>query len=75
MKLLNKKKSKKRDLLELSDPEKIQMIKKAKQELRETITEAKLWHALLEAGNVAVNGNLVYNEKQQLNGLFLENSL
>jgi hypothetical protein len=75
MRLLNKKQSKKTNLLELSEPEKIVLLKKAKEELKETIIEAKLWHALLGVENVAVNGNIIYNEKQQLSGLCLENMI
>jgi hypothetical protein len=73
MRLLNKKQSKKNNLLELSEPEKVLLLKKAKEELKETVIEAKLWQALLGVENVAVNGNIIYSEKQQLNGFRLEN--
>jgi hypothetical protein len=75
MRMHNKKKSKKTNLLELSEPEKVILLKKAKEEFKETIIEAKLWHKLLEVENIAVNGNIVYSEKQQLSGLYLKDSM
>ncbi len=73
MKPLNKRQSRKPNLLELSSPEKVLLIKKARKQLKQTIIEAKLWQSLLEVENLAVNGNTVYDDKQPLRGFCLEN--
>lgn len=73
MKLLNKKHAKKPNILELSDPEKVILVKKAKEHLKQTITEAKLWQSLLAIESLAVNGSMVINEKRQLGVFCIEN--
>jgi len=75
MKLQNKKQSKKPNLLELSNPERVQLVKKAREQLKQTIIEAKLWQSLLEVENLAVNGTTVYDDKQPLQGFYLENKV
>jgi hypothetical protein len=59
---------KKINLLELQSSERNQLIKEIKEKLRIKITEAKLWHSLLEVENIIVNGNLVYTGSEQLSG-------
>jgi len=71
----NKKKLKKLDLLEMSNPQRIQLIKEVREKLRQKTVEAKLWQSLLEVENLAVNGKIVYNEKQQLSGFCLESMI
>ena len=73
MKLLNKKHAKKSNVLELSDPERIKLMKEAREQLKQTVIEAKLWQSLLEVENLAVNGSMVINEKHQIGGFCLEN--
>jgi len=68
----NKKKTKKIDLLEISDSERIKVIKEVKENLRQRIAEEKLWQSLLEAENLTINGNIAYDEKQHLSGFSLE---
>lgn len=75
MKLLSKKRSKKNNVLELSEPDKIRLMSKAREELKETRVEAKLWQMLLNVDNLMVNGNLVCGEKSQLSSLSLEDIL
>lgn len=75
MKLMNRKQAKKRNLLELSEPDKVKLMRAAREQLKQTAIEAKLWNSLLEMETLAVNGNLVYNDKQMLNGLCLENMI
>lgn len=75
MKLLSKKRSKTNNVLELSEPDKIRLMSKAREELKETRVEAKLWQMLLNVDNLMVNGNLVCGEKSQLSSLSLEDIL
>lgn len=75
MKLLSKKRSKKNNVLELSEPDKIRLMSKAREELKETRVEAKLWRMLLNADNLTVNGNIVCSENSQLSSLSLQDIL
>jgi len=67
----NKKKLKKLNLLEMSNHERIQLIKEVREKLRQKIIEAKLWQSLLETEDLTINGNVVYRENQQLTGFYL----
>jgi len=67
----NKKKLKKLNLLEMSNHERIKLVKEVREKLRQRITEAKLWRSLLEAENLTVNGNVVYESNQPLHGFKL----
>ena len=71
----NKKKLKKLNLLEMSNHERIQLIKEVREKLRQKTVEAKLWQSLLEVENLTVNGNIVYKENQQLSGFYLRNRI
>jgi hypothetical protein len=73
MKLLSKKQAKKPNVLELSDPERVILVKAAREQLKQTITEARLWQSLLAVENLAVNGNMIVNEKRQPGVFRLEN--
>jgi len=75
MRARNKKKLKKLNLLEMSNPQRIQVIKEVREKLRLKIVEAKLWQQLLEAENLTINGNTVYRENQQLTGFYLRNDV
>jgi len=75
MKLMNRKHDQKRNLLELSEPDKVKLMRAAKEQLKQSTIEAKLWNSLLEMESLAVNGGLVYNDKQVLKGLCLENMI
>jgi len=68
MGIRNKKKLKKLNLLEMSNHERNMLIKEAKETLRQKTTEAKLWQSLLEAENLTINGDIVYESSQPLNG-------
>jgi hypothetical protein len=69
----NKRKLKKLDLLEMSHPKRIQLIKEVRERLRQKIVEAKLWQRLLEAENLTINGNTVYKENEELSGFYSKN--
>ena len=69
----NKKKLKKLDLLEMSNPQRIQLIKEVREKLRQKTVEAKLWQRLLEAENLTINGNTVYRENEELSGFYIRN--
>ena len=56
----HKKKSKQLDLLKMPNPERIQLIKKIKENLQQKIIETKLWQSLLEVESLTINGNIVY---------------
>ena len=64
----NKKKPKRLDLLEMSNPERMRLMKEVGETLRKKIKEAKLWQSLLETENITVNGNIIFKENQQLSG-------
>ena len=63
---------KKRDLLEMTNRERTRFIKEIKEKLRQKVIESKLQQMLLEAENVTVNGNVVYDENQPLSGFCLD---
>lgn len=65
----NKNKPKKIDLLDMSDEEKLRMIREIKQNLRLRAAEAKLWQSLLEVDSLTVNGQQVICEEDRLIGL------
>lgn len=69
----NKKKLKKLDLLEMSNPQRIQLIKEVREKLRQKTVEAKLWQRLLETENLTINGNIVYRENEELSGFYIRN--
>lgn len=71
----NKKKLKKLDLLEMSNPERNRLIKEVREKLRQKTLEAKLWQSLLEVENLTVNGDIVYRENQPLSGFYLRNKV
>lgn len=55
----------------MSEAERVQLIKDVKKKLQQKNIEAKLWHLLLEAESITVNGNIVWGENQQLSGFYL----
>jgi len=67
----NKKKLKKLNLLEMSNHERIQLIKEVREKLRQRITEAKLWQSLLEAENLTINGTVICQENESFRGIIL----
>jgi len=72
MKTKNKTKSKKIDLLAISDSKRIELIKQVKETLREKAVEAKLWQSLLDLDDLTINGEkLCLGEKYSLTGLSL----
>jgi hypothetical protein len=75
MGIKNKEKLKKLDLLEMPNPERTKLIKEVREKLRQKILEAKQWQRLLEAENLTINGNIVYEENQQLSGFYLRNDV
>ncbi|MBX5320707.1 MAG: hypothetical protein QHH12_00500 [Candidatus Bathyarchaeota archaeon] len=67
----NRKTQRKINLLEMSDTEKAKIIEQLKQNLRRSISEAKLWKALLQYETVTVNGQVVFSGEDSLNGLLM----
>lgn len=66
-----KKASKKINLLEMSDSEKIEIIKQLKQSLHMRIVEAKLWQSLTNMENLVINGENIRLENVNLEGLII----
>jgi hypothetical protein len=75
MGIRNKKKPKKLDLLEMSNSERMRLMKEVGETLRQKIIEAKLWHSLLETEDLTVNGNIVFKENPQLSALNFKNRI
>ncbi len=71
MGIRSKKKPKKINLLEMPDSEKIKVIRKVKENLRQKIVEAKLWQSFIEAENLTINGETIQCEYIDLKGLSL----
>lgn len=71
----NKKKFRKLNLLEMSNHERIQLIKEVKEKLQQKVMEAKLWQSLLEAENLTINGNVVCKPNQPLNGFKIQKAI
>jgi len=69
MRLRRGKKSDKLDLLELSDVEKMKLMKAVKESLRQKVVEAKLWQSFVEADDLTINGEAIHREGIQLKGL------
>ncbi len=59
MGIRNKKTQKKVDLLEMSDSEKVKLIKAVKESLRQKVVEAKLWQSFVEAEKLTINGQAI----------------
>ena len=55
MQLRSEKKSKKLDLLELSDVERIELIRAIRESLQQKAVEAKLWQSFVEAVGLRIN--------------------
>jgi len=71
MTLFSKKKNKKIDLLEMSDGERIKLIRKAKENLRQKAVESKLWKTFMETENLNINGEDLHCGDIGLQGLAL----
>jgi hypothetical protein len=63
MGILDKKKSKKLDLLEMSEVERYKLIKAVKENLQQKIAETKLWQSFLDTDNLIINGEIVHGEE------------
>lgn len=66
--LLGRRRHKTLNLLEMTSSERIQLIKKVKEELKQKSAEIKLWQWLLDVENLTINGNLIYSGYEQLTG-------
>ncbi|MCJ7560793.1 hypothetical protein MUO79_09315 [Candidatus Bathyarchaeota archaeon] len=62
-------KPRKVDLLELSDSEKTHLLKKAKENLRQKLVEARFWQSLAETERITINGQKVGFEDGNFKGL------
>jgi hypothetical protein len=65
----NRRKSKKVNLLELSDVEKIKIIRAIKENLRQKAVEAKLWQSFVEADDLTINGRKIQCSQISLKGI------
>jgi hypothetical protein len=71
MRIKNKKNLKKVNLLELSDAEKIKIIRAVKENLRQKAVEAKLWQSFVETDNITINGEKIHCNQMSLKGIYL----
>lgn len=67
----SKRTQKKIDLLEVSDVEKIKVIREIKQKLRQTMVEAKLWQSLMNTESITINGEIIDWKNMDLKGFTL----
>jgi len=71
----NRNKSKKLNLLEMSEVERYKLIKAVKENLQQKIAEAKMWQSLLDTENLTINGEIVHREETQLTELSLKTEM
>jgi hypothetical protein len=69
------KKNSKCDLLEMSCSERIQLIRRIREQLRQKAIEARLWQSLQEAENVTINGKAIVQDREPLTRFYLRNNL
>ncbi len=62
----NKKSKREIDLLEIPEPERINLIEKLRQTLRQSIAETKLWNYLLQCETLTINGQVVLSSEESL---------
>jgi hypothetical protein len=70
-----KKKNRKIDLLEMPTTERIKLIRKVKENLRQKAVEAKLWQSFMQADNLNINGKQIQIENLPLKGLSIDDIL
>jgi hypothetical protein len=75
MTLFGKKKNRKIDLLEMPTTERIKLIRKVKENLRQKAVEAKLWQSFMQADNLNINGKQIQMEDLPLKGLSIDDIL
>jgi hypothetical protein len=75
MALFKKKKSRRIDLLEMSESERIKLILEVKESLKQKAVEAKLWQSFMQADDLTINGEQVQCDDVQLKGLSIEDLL
>ena len=63
-----KKRKKKPDLLQMSASERHKFTRELRKKIQKKAVESKLQQMLLEAGNLTVNGEVVLDENQPLEG-------
>ena len=71
----NRNKSKKLNLLEMSEVERYKLIKAVRENLQQKIAEAKMWQSLLDTENLTINGEIVHREETQLTELSLKTEM
>jgi hypothetical protein len=71
----NKNKSKKLNLLEMSEVERYKLIRAVKENLQQKIAEAKMWQSFLDAENLTINGKIVLREETRLTKLSLKTEM
>lgn len=64
-----KRRSNKINLLEMSEQEQSELVSEVRTRLRQRALEAKLCQSLLEAEELTINGQVVYESSQPLEGL------
>lgn len=62
-------------LLELPQAARTKLLRKIRQKLRQKILEAKMWQELLQADDLAINGKVIWKEKQPQSRFYTGNRL
>lgn len=75
MRLRSEKKSKKLDLLELSDVERRKLIKAIRESLQQKVVEAKLKESFAEAGSLTMDGKMDRCNALPLKGVSISDRL
>lgn len=75
MKIINRNKQKKLNLLDLSDAERYTILRELRNALRQKAAEAKLWQSFLESDSLLINGKDLTVNETQLNGLNIKAEL
>lgn len=68
----NKKNKRKIDLLEIPERERINVIERLKQTLRQNAAEMKLWNYLLQCETLTINGKIVLSSEESFNGFVMQ---
>ncbi|MGB9959218.1 MAG: hypothetical protein ACPLKQ_01690 [Candidatus Bathyarchaeales archaeon] len=71
----NKTRVKSTNLLEISEIERMKILKDLRESFKQKIVEAKMWKSLLELENLVINGQIVYCGPDSLKGFYLEDKV
>jgi len=68
----SKKNKRKINLLEIPEPERVNILEKLKQTLQKNAAERKLWNYLLQCERLTINGQMVILSEESFNGFMVQ---